>query len=74
MAASPKEEVVIDGNADAAVYDHDLNGVVAVRNSNMNEIVVNALGRHDPNTYECVARNAVPPATSRIFYFEIQCM
>lgn len=57
--ASSKEEILLDG----------LDKI----SSTMNEIVVNALGRHDPNTYECVARNAVPPATSRIFYFEIQC-
>lgn len=70
MATSKEELQFANTNND----EHD--AAVSVKsNSNtmMNEIVVNALGRHDPNTYECVARNAVPPATSRIFYFEIQC-
>lgn len=38
-----------------------------------NEIVIPAVKRNDPNVYECIARNSVPPATSRIFNLETHC-
>jgi hypothetical protein len=38
-----------------------------------NEIVIQAVKRNDPNVYECIARNSVPPATSRIFSIETHC-
>jgi hypothetical protein len=40
---------------------------------NNNELVVGSIGRNDANAYECVARNSVPPATSRIFHYDIHC-
>jgi hypothetical protein len=36
-----------------------------------NEVVLPAVRRNDPNVYECIAKNSVPPATSRIFTIEI---
>lgn len=36
-----------------------------------NELNIENLKRTDPNTYECIAKNSVPPATSRIFNIEI---
>lgn len=38
-----------------------------------NEIVIPAIRRNDPNMYECIAKNSVPPATSRIFSIDIHC-
>ena len=38
-----------------------------------NEITIMDINRNDPNTYECIAKNSVPPATSRIFNIEIHC-
>ncbi|CAF0871583.1 unnamed protein product [Brachionus calyciflorus] len=37
-----------------------------------NEIVISSIKRNDHNLYECIAKNSVPPATSRIFSLEIQ--
>ncbi len=39
-----------------------------------NEIHISSIKRNDANIYECIAKNSVPPATSRIFNIEIQCM
>lgn len=36
-----------------------------------NEITIDTIKRTDPNIYECIAKNSVPPATSRIFNIEI---
>jgi len=36
-----------------------------------NELVITAIKRTDANMYECIARNSVPPATSRIFNIEV---
>ncbi len=36
-----------------------------------NELVIASIKRTDANMYECIARNSVPPATSRIFNIEI---
>ena len=38
-----------------------------------NEIEIDAIARNDANMYECLARNTVPPATSRVFSIEIHC-
>lgn len=38
-----------------------------------NEIEIPAVRRNDANMYECIAKNSVPPATSRIFNIEIHC-
>lgn len=38
-----------------------------------NEIKIPSIKRNDANMYECIAKNSVPPATSRIFALEIQC-
>ncbi len=38
-----------------------------------NEIVIPEIKRADANVYECIARNSVPPATSRIFNIETHC-
>lgn len=37
------------------------------------EVTLNRISRDDPNMYECIATNSVPPATSRIFNIEIHC-
>ena len=37
------------------------------------EITLSKITRNDPNKYECIATNSVPPATSRIFNIEIHC-
>jgi neurotrimin len=37
------------------------------------ELHISKINRNDPNIYECIARNSVPPATSRIFNIEIHC-
>ena len=39
-----------------------------------NEITIDTIKRTDPNIYECIAKNSVPPATSRIFNIEIHCI
>lgn len=38
-----------------------------------NEVVIDSIKRNDANIYECIAKNSVPPATSRIFNIEVQC-
>ena len=38
-----------------------------------NEISIASMKRNDPNIYECIAKNSVPPATSRIFNIEVHC-
>ena len=38
-----------------------------------NEIRISSIRRNDANIYECIAKNSVPPATSRIFNIEVQC-
>lgn len=38
-----------------------------------NELEIANLNRYEANMYECIARNIVPPATSRIFHFEVHC-
>ncbi len=35
------------------------------------ELQIDQISRDDPNTYECIATNNVPPATSRVFNIEI---
>ena len=37
------------------------------------EISISSVKRNDPNIYEFIAKNSVPPATSRIFNIEIHC-
>ena len=36
-----------------------------------NELYLEAIKRNDPNSYECIAKNSVPPATSRVFNIEV---
>ena len=38
-----------------------------------NELIIAKINRNDANIYECIAKNSVPPATSRIFNVEIHC-
>jgi hypothetical protein len=38
-----------------------------------NELFIQSVKRNDAFVYECVAKNSVPPATSRQFNIEVQC-
>lgn len=38
-----------------------------------NELEIQSIKKNDANFYECIAKNSVPPATSRIFNLEIEC-
>lgn len=42
-----------------------------VNSLNDTEVAIKSIKRDDPNTYECIAKNGVAPATSRIFNIEI---
>lgn len=37
-----------------------------------NELEILSAKKNDPNFYECIAKNSVPPATSRIFKIEVE--
>ncbi len=38
-----------------------------------NELFIPSVKRNDAYMYECIAKNSVPPATSRVFNIEVQC-
>jgi len=52
-------------------YKHLMSEKEELVNQIGNEITITSIKRNDPNVYECIAKNSVPPATSRIFTIEI---
>ena len=36
-----------------------------------NELYLDSVNRNEANNYECIAKNSVPPATSRVFNIEL---
>jgi hypothetical protein len=52
-------------------YKHLMSEKEELINQIGNEITITSIKRNDPNVYECIAKNSVPPATSRIFTIEI---